>query len=367
MLNNRGVSILRIIIIIFLVVLLFLLAKPSYDFLSKYIDRMNARNNISKLETLATDYASDYIDNYRKCVGEVDSSCLISIDTLREKNYIYDNKILINPVTDEVLNGNVLVCFNGETSFKGKYTENYSNTYYCNEVIDNNNGYNEKPNYSGKKITDIIKNEPINVKDVNGELRYVSINAKNYIQFDSKLYRILGLVYDASGSYRLKITSISPIVFNNYSEVSNSWTSSKVYEYLNNGAFYNNISDDYKKFIEVGNFDLGYCSDVTNCLDTNSEKWNGMIGVLSVRDIVLSTNCGQISSECFDTSYLKPEKEVLLNHNDSNIYVMDKNSIYQTDFRTSVFARPTFYIDKDVVVIDGTGSKYDPFIIGMGN
>ena len=92
-----------------------------------------------------------------------------------------------------------------------------------------------------------------------------------------------------------------------------------------------------------------------------------MIGVLSVRDIVLSTNCGQISSECFDTSYLKPEKEVLLNHNDSNIYVMDKNSIYQTDFRTSVFARPTFYIDKDVVVIDGTGSKYDPFIIGMGN
>lgn len=366
MLNNKGFSILRIIIIIILVVVLFLLAKPSYNFLSKYIDRMNAKSNITKLETLASDYAKDNIDTYRKCVGDVDESCLISVDTLREKNYIYDNKILINPVTEEVLNGNILVCFNGETSFNSKYLQEYSDSYYCGNNFTKSET-DTKNYYSGKKVTDVIRSEQNNIKNINGEYRYVSVNAKNYISFNNQTFRILGLVYDAAGNYRLKITSTKPVLFKSYSVNSEKFTDTEAYNYFNNGDYYNKMAEEYKRLIEIGSWDLGFCDDINNCLDTNSEKWNGAIAILSIKDIVYSTNCQQTTAECLATSYLDIDKEAVLNYATGNIYQISGNIIAKSDFRVTTFARPTFYIDSNVVIIEGNGGKYSPFKIGLGD
>ena len=367
MLNNRGVSILRIILIIILVVVLYLLARPSYLFLSKYIDRINARTNIQKLEALASDYAQDHIDNYRKCTGSVDSSCLISVDTLREENYIYSEKILKNPLKGGTYNGNLLVCYNNY-DFNSKYMETYSDELYCNENFSDDNTDNSKNIYSNKLLMDVIKNESENIVNVNGELRYVSVNAKNYILFNGSKYRILGLTYDADGNYKIKITRPRPVLFSEYSQVSSSYVDSKANYSLNSGDFYSNISSEYKNFISPSNWGYSTCSDVNSCISNSSSlKWYGSVGILSLRDVIYTTNCQNSSVECLKTSYLDFNNEALINYIDNFVYVVDTNSgVTKSAYSSSLFARPTIYLRSDLVIIDGTGEKYYPFRIGLG-
>ena len=366
-LNNKGFSILRIIIIIVLVVLLILLAQPGYKYISNYVKKISYKNNISTLETIANDYASDHANEFTSCHGgTVTNSCVISINTLKSNDYIYDDDLLKDPFTKLEYKGDFLICYSGENSFRSKYIDGTSDLVCdnSNDVNNNNNVSNEvtnSPLYD--QIQAMYNKIPSNFISSGNELRFTGKVNNNYVLFNNENWRILGIVNN-----KIKITQNKPINFINFSDGTLNYGESNIRVYLNNDSYYNDLSNSDKKMISTSNWGTGSCTDLTGCVSNDSgSSWTGNFGILSIRDYALLSSCQSLESSCLNNGFLNIENEFLINNNGYGVYKTDSSGVISSVRPDqSANARPTVYLDSKTMILSGSGTSYNPFELGMG-
>lgn len=362
-LNNGGFSILRLLLIIVLVVVLLLVARPSYNYIKYVTDRMMYTNNIGKLEAIATDYASDNIDKYRMCSGSAYSNCLVSIDTLKNNDYIYDDKILVDPQTKENLKGDILVCYNGN-NFSGKYIKPGETGVTC-DSLEEKDGETRKT--QSRNFKSVLQNlSESDLVNYSGEMRYVGADAYNYVKIDNTTWRVIGIVDNGYGEKKVKLTSTDVVVFSFFSDGLNNFKDSKVNDYLNNGDYYVTLSESVKTLIDKAYWPVVNCQNASDCISGNSNTGESLnIGIISIRDLALSTSCGTLN--CLDSSYMDSKDEFLLNFTSNEIYkTNDDGQVTKTLFSDSANARPTMYIKDSTLVDGGTGTKSNPYVLKVG-
>ena len=133
------------------------------------------------------------------------------------------------------------------------------------------------------------------------EYRYAGANPNNYVNFNHELWRIIGLVNTPEGQ-RVKLIRNESIGTYSWdsSESSinggfgvNEWSTSKIQEILNHGAYYNRTNgicynDIHNKTVECDFNELGLTSEAKEMIDTVT--WNtGSNGDISAKDINIST------------------------------------------------------------------------------
>lgn len=362
-LNNRGFSILRIIFIIILVVVLILVAKPSYNYMKYVVDKVMYNSNINKLEALATDYANDNIDKYRMCYGNVSTTCYVSIDTLKNNNYIYDDKILVDPKTKDNLRGDILVCYNG-SNFSGKYIKPGEDGVTCQSLEEDDTTRVAEKTRNFKSVLQNLSESDLISYD--GELRYVGADAYNYVRVGNSSWRIIGIVDNGYGQKKIKLTGTDFVVFPAFSDNLTNFKDSKVSDYLNNGDYFITLSDDVKTIIEKASWPSVNCQNAGDCINGGSSSSTSLnVGILSIKDLALSTSCSNLS--CLDTSYLDSKGEYLLNFTTNGIYkTNDDGQISVASFSESGNARPTIYIKDSTLVGIGNGTKSNPYELKVG-
>lgn len=132
--DKKGFTLVEIISILGLLSLLFLLLLPNVTNVTKDSKLILRQSKISALETAGEKYGNDSINTYQKCVmylskDELISSCMIEIDTLLNEGYIENEESIVDPVTNKILDGKILLCYNGiDVDIYAQYVddENYS-------------------------------------------------------------------------------------------------------------------------------------------------------------------------------------------------------------------------------------------------
>ena len=363
-LNNKGFSVLKVILIIVLLVVLLLLAKPSYKYIKYVIEKSTYKSNISKIESIAVDYATDNVTRYKYCYGNAGSNCLISIDTLKNQNYIYDDKILTNPKDNSIIDGSVLVCYSSINGFNGTYVDDLTDMPTC-ESKDGESGtsYQNK----GTLKENILNSGDDHLKQINGEYRYFGNDAYNYVEIDNTTWRIIGIIDNGFGYKLVKLANNSMVIINKFSNGSTTYNDSDAMDYLNNGDYFNALGDSVKNILIQSNFKVANCSSKEECVSESSYgTWTGNIAILSIKDLALSTNCGNLS--CLDTSYFVSTNEFLLDFNNGSIYKTDFDGVIVTEnISGRGSARPVIFIDENASISGGNGTKTNPFRIKSGD
>ena len=258
--------------------------------------------------------------------------------------------------------------------------------------------------------------------------RYEGKNPNNYIKFNDELWRIIGVFDEDShgqtGEYLTKIIrdeSIGGLVW--YKNDTNNWANSSLKSLLN-GAYYNaedgtdsgycygystsvtktcdyrvgGIQEEYRSMIKNVTWYLGGYSSNSVTTDNmytyerstsdtyyytdnrNNKTVTGNIGLMYVSDYgysVLSSSCARTttlnsygSSSCAGNSWLYGNGyEWTIGHYSSSwtsVFAVYYTGHVSTNGASRGYAtRPVLYLDSSVYIINGTGSKSDPYVIGM--
>ncbi len=219
----------------------------------------------------------------------------------------------------------------------------------------------------------------------------------NYVCFGSEVspcpadnfYRIIG-VYNQDGSNKIKLIkndSIGSVQWD--SNTNNTYEISSIRTYLNND-FYNNFSTNYKNMISESTWNVGgyvtygataktwYVGEVSNpeVPDVVSDKISLMYG----HDFGYAANqsAWNTSLKNYNTNNIPDDnwittgiKEWLVAPETGATSVASRilidNYMYSENVSNFNEARPTFYLNSDVMLASGTGDLYDPIRVTTNN
>lgn len=243
-----------------------------------------------------------------------------------------------------------------------------------------------KGNYEPKYLNDIVKNSKLDeygngVYEMSGEYVYRGDEIKNYIMFADKLWRIV--LVDKEGD--------TEIVLNTPTDEYYNWeTSFNTVEQENVGINTDYFNTDIRKAL-VRYYDENFSSEdkakivpKNLCVgalgkkeDFNREKEcskiqeNEYIGLLRVSDFQRATTdntcVNRSQGQCKNHNYLVDSAYIsswLLNVVEDNTYqVFNGYGVIIKDAADNSSINPVVYLSRDVIIVDGTGEKNNPFII----
>ena len=243
------------------------------------------------------------------------------------------------------------------------------------------------------------------------DYRYIGANPNNYVKFNDKLWRIIGVfdVDDGTGKIekRMKIIrneSIENVAWD--SSASNEWSTASLKATLNTGTFYTGLNNIAKTMIGDTKWYLGGTVDFdsssnglashfysyergTKVYDSSrSTNWTGKVGLMYPSDYGYATSGGS------GTNRASCMAKELVSWNDSsysdcknndwllNTSISQWTMIPRADYSNSVFlvfaagfvdnryaghiyaGSPVVHLKSTINITSGTGSSTDPFILG---
>ena len=288
----------------------------------------------------------------------------------------------------------------------------YAGNYLNSEIVDNSNDVDV--NYSEDTKGSAFKFEHPETLQTSELIayRYIGDEPNNYIYFNCtdeedtstcEMWRIIGTfdVEDENGNIERR-TKIIP----NYSlstmwkedNLNNDWYTSSVREYLNEGEFWNKLSNKAKSMIKPTKYYLGGTANTSSSTSTiqsyvgersllvngnNKTNWIGNVGLIYPSDFgyIFSK---EFDDSCFNSMFSCYGKNDWLNeiiegqwawtispHIDEygNAALVVNAPFYIRGAQVFCYMKvnPTVYLSKDVYAIEGNGSKDEPYRIRMDN
>jgi len=236
---------------------------------------------------------------------------------------------------------------------------------------------------AGKMPIEIVNpsNDPnVKANDPDGNPRYTGSNPNNYVNFNGKLFRIIGIF-----NGQMKI-----IQNDNYgnkawdSNKKNVWSSATLNSTLNN-TYWNTISSTYQAMVDqnyswkIGGrpwYSSGYTvMDFYNA--ENEKKWTGKIALMSVADYgYASTSCA-ISTDMSTLATCGEDNWMAFNsinqwtvnlapHVSTHVWLIYPTGLasqWATDLAHEV--HPVLYLKSTVKITSGTGTSTDPYQLSL--
>ena len=296
--------------------------------------------------------------------------------------------------------------------------KNYLNVWQTLIVIDSINGnakcdlsLTQKTPNNEELLTTIVNNKA--TRNANGK-RYQGKNPDNYIWFNDELWRIIGNIPVCLTSgcstteNRVKIIRNDSIGAIKYDESSSTWMESNIQNLLNtcylgktsscDSYCYSystsakgtcdyssdgiDITDYYGKMIEDVYFNVGAGNETyktaanyyTQEIATHATS-TSKIGLMYASDwgYAIEGFTGVLGSD--GSPQNSSDKNWLFSNGDEwtmsayssslSLYANSNGSLYRNSASRGFAARPVLYLKSNVYVVNGTGTKVDPYRIGM--
>ena len=312
----------------------------------------------------------EYNENLSSC--ENGSTLIWNEDTrsvtlkanISDKCYLYfDKKLTVADICNN--NDNFVNCIKEYYNLTG---DNYSDLYYHDGIGEYINSDQEAGDNS---------------------YRYSGANPNNYICFgttgincldENNQYRIIGIFED-------KIKIIKKTSYGTYSWdiTSNTWSTSTLNNTLNS-TYLNSFDNVWQEMITFNSWKIG-CMNYSNgtgipksvynyeVVANNNSIYDSKIGLMYVSDYgyAASPDYWQLSLRNYQTAN---ENNWLYTYYDEWLIsraTVDSSSVFfvnaagvNTNLMTSSHnIRPTFYLNQNILYLNGTGTQNDPYIIGM--
>ena len=337
--NKKGFTLIELIAVIVILALISLIVFPTVNSIIKNSKEKAYNVQIDEIINAAKNYLTDN----PTCIPEMGSSttfsgtcegvkyngdytiAYVSIDVLLEKGYIstedkLDGKeVILNPKnTKKALNGYVRVSYNNSNNrYEYDYTENISG--------ENKEGAGIYLLNIGTDHTTLKANDGI----------YKSSEVNNYLQYNSKNYRILK-AYE-NGDIKIVLAN-------------------------------SNYFMEYESYTTLKEFNIGknstWCTgDINNPCSKNVQ---GQYGLLTLNDYINASNNKECSidklDECKENNYLKSFSGYLMNKESQNkaYIITESGEISSIDISSKLTIYPVMIIN--VNIEGGSGSESDPYI-----
>ena len=176
------------------------------------------------------------------------------------------------------------------------------------------------------------------------ETSYSGSNPDNYVRFNNELYRIVTkeIIDDGYGNEELrgKIVKVDSIGKNPFDTNGSDIFEESSINVVLNTTYYNTLSDEAKNLIDTSNWhdELGYY---------------GYIAFVSKNDY--QDNSSWLTFETYTSTWY-----------DDGCYYSIQNGILKIEgTSTSLDTHPTTYLKKDVLIVGGTGTSTNPYILEL--
>ena len=333
---------------------------------------------------------------------------------------IYSEDVLVRDYVP-VVDSNYVACLFDKVGKKcyynsggGSLVYNYkevgltSNNLITNIMSKKNNSSINVYNNGNKKEMYAFSHSVTDQTPALTDYRYIGDSPYNYVQYDGKLWRIVGVsnVVDTTGNSeeRIKLVRVNNVTGNSkWSDSTSdiSWENSNVKQLLNT-TFYNAIPGDYKDLIETTKFyiagDVDYY-DVDTMYNAErgsktvkvggsptSNNWIGKVGLLYPSDYGytfaygVEDNCFNSLGTCGTSQGSDPSKSWMFNGiysffmtacTYSNGYIFsllqEGNATAYGSSQTIYNLYPTIYLSRNANYITGDGSYKKPYVIYVNN
>lgn len=153
--NHKGFTMVELLAVVAILSIIMVILIPAIDNISKSTKESILSSKIDTIETSASKYGEDNINNYQKCTnaleggsigGDVYRDCLISVADLVRLGYLeYDTtkngtSFISNPVTGGSVEGNILLCYNSHTITVNATLYDLKDQHYsCPAISDSGN------------------------------------------------------------------------------------------------------------------------------------------------------------------------------------------------------------------------------------
>lgn len=199
-----------------------------------------------------------------------------------------------------------------------------------------------------KELPYILKGNSTNIPS--GTLINTRLSGE-YLKINNVLYRIINVSNNLT-----KVIMVGTLPEQQYSEINTNFSYSKVYDYLKNDWYKNDLGSDKKLIYEDGS----WCSRiVTGAFDYNEEcsgdKFTSPVGLPSLGDIYTSNPNGIEDTfwtiDAYDDTYM--------------------NVIYQGSAKgkslisNTAKIKPVMYLKRNVIIKSGNGTENNPFILDL--
>ena len=237
------------------------------------------------------------------------------------------------------------------------------------------------------------------MEDVGGNIRYYGADPNNYVSFNNKLWRIIGVfndIDDGTGKTetRLKIARNESI--GNYawdSNKVNEWPTATLQTYLN-GDYLNGLTSEAQGMVGNAKWNLGgssthqglYANDYytfergTTVYSGRSTEWIGKIALMYPSDYMYAGDLSKCSKDgynwdtdqtnCLNTSWLRNTSATQWtltprSSNSSGVFYVDKpGSVrYNYSVANSIASRPVLYLASTVEITGGEGTSENPYTL----
>lgn len=195
--------------------------------------------------------------------------------------------------------------------------------------------------------------------DYNDDVRYVGENSYNYVSYNNELWRIIGVfkVKDTMrdvDSLRVKIIKDIPLGMREFDGETTIFDNSEIYNFLN-GQYYETLKNikviDYANF-KVGNYYSNYDKD-----DALKSERNG-------KEIATIVSMPTVADYLYASSWMQKDIWLLSSGEQSKLYfVNDEGIIGEKKYNERALVSPVVYLNSNVRIIDGDGSRTKPFVI----
>lgn len=243
------------------------------------------------------------------------------------------------------------------------------------------------------KVTELVSTNTNELyTDEHGDIRYYGSNPNNYVTFNNELWRIIGVIDGKTKIIRDE--SIGNMAW--ASNGSNNWNSSSLKTYLN-GTYYNSINEISRNMISEETYYLGgatssnyktlTASGYYNSERDSSQVYNGNpasttqhIGLMYPSDYGYAAGSLSSTTDALITCDMScPVSYLLENYewtqtpyaDSSNYatYINGKGYVGISNVTTSVpfyfIIRPVLYLNSNVKITGGDGSKSSPFTLSQ--
>ena len=230
-----------------------------------------------------------------------------------------------------------------------------------------------------------------NLEEVADAKRFVGSSVNNYVQFNgNELWRIVGVYGD-----QLKIIKAEPLLNQSYNDLATTdpWEGSRLELYLNqqtSGGYYYSLTSTAKDMIETGTWNVGACdkdiaaAEAYTCAKTTTLQRN--VGILASYEYLYGVEndgtCWTTIGSSYGTSCAAKDwlydtlvrvssgsrfNAVLINPFTDSTYILrvgyNTGAIERNGKTIGYNASPVVYLKSTVLIMSGTGTAADPYIL----
>ncbi|MBR1416682.1 MAG: hypothetical protein IJ572_02570 [Bacilli bacterium] len=208
---------------------------------------------------------------------------------------------------------------------------------------------------------------------LNEDSRYVGANPSNYVKFNNELWRIVGIFND-----KIKLVRASTLDDYTYDTNIAGYTTSPFNMVVNEVTtnYYDTLLEDAKSLIINGTYNVGALSSLDKTAsevltDESASTWTGSVGTISLSDYlfassdsVCKTKTASSYGNCANTNYLYAKSNIwTMTPATTSNYVIDATTIAEGDTITQRGILPTVYLNENVLISSGAGTRSNPYLI----